>query len=103
MSENGCSICLAWSASGPSPDEREATDCASSFGAKASYFAAAVWVCRSCGSAWLQGYYEDFSQTPIEAEWGDRHWIWRSITPAQVHEISAASGSHSLDIDVFGT
>jgi hypothetical protein len=101
MVEAGCTVCRGWGSPGPSPEEAAKTDCKSSFTPKASYFDVALWACRSCGSVWVQGYYEDFSHTPIEAEWGERHWIWRFITPARVAEISAASGSHRLDIDTF--
>jgi hypothetical protein len=50
----------------------------------------------------LDGYHEDFSDTPIEDEWGKRIWIYRLLTPALIEQISAAMGSRSLDIDSFG-
>ena len=104
MVEAGCQVCRRWDGREPPPSESVTTDCKSSFALFGEvYFYAKLLNCRSCGSTWLCGYHEDFSQTPIEAEWGERHWIWRSITRAQVEEVAAASGSHRLDIDTFGT
>jgi hypothetical protein len=77
-------------------------DCASAFRAVDSYFHASVWTCPSCGRTWLAGYHEDFSDTPIEDEWGKRIRIYRLLTPALVAQINAAIGSRSLDIDSFG-
>ncbi|HEY8952144.1 MAG TPA: hypothetical protein VIP78_06250 [Candidatus Dormibacteraeota bacterium] len=70
---------------------------------KQDYFHASLRKCLTCRSSWLQGYYEDFTNKPIPAEWGERHWIMRPVTAAQVAEIHTAAGSQSLDIDTFGT
>jgi len=88
-----------------SPSERSGgtNECSTSFRAVASYFHAAIRTCPSCSTCWLEGYYEDFSARPIEAEWGDRHWILRLLTEPQVDQIEAARGKSALDIDTFAT
>ena len=102
MEEPGCDICRQW---GQSPSGERAgrrIDCSTSFRATA-YFQAAIWECSTCGTRWLEGYYEDFTDTPIEAEWGDRRSVWRPLTDQQADEIDVARGAHSLEIDTFGT
>ena len=76
-------------------------ECTSSFRPDQSYFNVCLKRCQTCGGIWLLGYYEDFDAVPIEAEWGVRTWIWRPLTPQQVAEIEAASGSAKLDLDTF--
>jgi hypothetical protein len=83
--------------------ELERSDVASSFQEKDSYFSAELLTCPRCGTAWLQGYHEDFTKTPIEAEWGERHYILRPLTPHHVNEIRRAAGKRRLDIDTFGS
>src|SRR5712691_3836197 len=101
MNEVGCNTCSQWQ-----PAHLRAghsSDCGASFEVRNSYFHAALWRCPSCGAAWLEVYYEDFSNSPIESEWGERTWIWRPLTLEQVGEIEAARGTHSLDLDTLGT
>lgn len=79
----------------------EVRDCRSSFRPVKSYFSAALMECASCRTIWLLGYYEDMDVVPIEAEWGERTWIWRLLRPKHVAEIEAAAGTQSLDITTF--
>ncbi len=78
-------------------------NCASAFRAVDSYFSASLWTCPSCARTWLDGYHEDFSETPIEDEFGQRFRIYRLLTPALVAQVNAAMDSRSLDLDSFGT
>jgi hypothetical protein len=50
---------------------------------------------------WLEGYHEDFSGRPVEAEWGERVWIYRLLSQEQIAEIEAARNTESLDINTF--
>lgn len=79
----------------------ESTSYKNSFGRVKDYFSADVVRCRTCQRPWLQGYYEDFTDRPVEAEWGVRAWIWRPLTEDQVAEIVTAEGTGALDIDSF--
>lgn len=79
----------------------EISECTSSFRAVKSYFSASLMECQRCHTIWLLGYYEDMDAVPVEAEWGERTWIWRPLRREQVAEIEAAHGSCSLDMDTF--
>lgn len=103
MGSSGCDVCRGWDGKLSSERSGRTSDCPTSFRAVASYFHAAIRTCPSCGTCWLEGYYEDFGDRPIEAEWGDRHWILRPLTEAQVDQIEASRGMYVLDIDTFAT
>jgi hypothetical protein len=76
-------------------------ECTSSFQAIKSYFSVYVMRCRRCGALWLAGYYEDFDARPVTAEWGERTWVWRPLTPDHVARIEAANGTRALDLEEF--
>jgi hypothetical protein len=73
-------------------------DVAHRFESKCSYFTAQLFRCPECRCSWLSGYYEDFTKTPIDSEWGERTWILRPLTDEHLQSLSV--GEH-LDIDTF--
>jgi len=80
----------------------QSTDCSNSFTRKFDYFSVKIYACFECNDIWIEGYYEDFTNTPIEEEFGKRTWINRYINKAQLNEIIAAANKETLDIDNFG-
>jgi hypothetical protein len=100
--ESGCITCRQRAHEWRHVGDSVGRDCASAFHEVDSYFHATLWTCPICARTWLDGYHEDFSDTPIEGEWGRRIWIYRLLTPPLVAQINAAIGSRSLDIDSFG-
>lgn len=93
----GCEQCRAWVRAidhGPMLVE----DVAHRFERKFDYFSARVFSCPECECSWLSGYYEDFTDTPIEAEWGRRTWILRPLTNDDLRSLDAGE---RLNIDTF--
>ncbi|MCA1842400.1 MAG: hypothetical protein LC792_04270, partial [Actinobacteria bacterium] len=78
-----------------------AVDCASSFRRVNSYFTAKLYTCPECETVWLVGYHEDFTDKPVEAEWGERPFILRPISSERVEQIRTAAGTRALDLDSF--
>ena len=102
MAVKGCPSCIeaASGLSGGGMLERQ--DVKQYFEPKCSYFSAYLIQCPKCRVVWLYGYYEDFSNTAIEDEWGDRIWIKRPLTEFEVAVIYAHSSPKGLDIDTYG-
>ncbi len=103
----GCARCRQWIGEYNYTTHRhgelvDGGDCASSFIEVDSYFSARLLRCPICSTAWLLGYHEDFSNTKIEDEWGERIFVIHPITAEQFEAIKAAAGTASLDLDSFG-
>jgi hypothetical protein len=80
----------------------EKHDCKSSFVNIHSFFYADVIRCVGCDKYHLYGYYEDFDNTPIHEEFGDRYWIEREITKTDFEFIKENANKFCLDINTFG-
>ena len=96
--QHGCEACRAGdSVAGML---RDVEDVAHRFAVKHDYFSVRLLECQECAAHWLRGYYEDFTNTSIEDEFGDRTWILRPMSHDQVMTIRAPGPL--LDIDTFG-
>ena len=80
----------------------EVTNCNDAFKPIYSYFSATLLKCPACDLLWLLGYYEDFTNTPIADEWGERIFVKRHVTEAEVAVIERHRGFRDLDISSFG-
>ena len=98
----GCETCTAWSNDFVEAFKRErGRIVASSFHLPFGYSDAYLVKCEECSTIWLAGYVEDFTGRPVEAEWGDRWWTVRALTPQLLAQIDAADGTGSLDLKTF--
>lgn len=77
-------------------------DCTSSFLVLYSYFSVKVFTCFTCANMWIEGYYEDFSNTPIWEEFGKRFFINRKINREELNQIIQAENKNILDINSIG-
>jgi hypothetical protein len=77
-------------------------DCKSSFVNIHNYFSANVIRCIVCDKYYLNGYYEDFDNSDITDEFGDRYWIEREITKSDFDIIMKNTGKFFLDLTTFG-
>lgn len=98
----GCEACTTWSGDFIEAFKRErGRIVASSFHLPFEYFDAYLVQCDRCSTTWLGGYIEDFSERDVYAEWGDRWWTMRALTPELLAQIDAADGTGSLDLKTF--
>jgi hypothetical protein len=95
----GCETCRAWHLN--RPGSQPASDCTDAFREIDSYFSATLTRCADCGQVWLAGYHEDLSNRPLDEDFGDRTWMLRPLTAAQLAEIDAARGIRRLELDTF--
>jgi len=66
-----------------------------------SYFDAQIGFCPSCRTPYLVAYDEDFSDTPVEDEFGKRIWVYNPLTDERRSLLLAAVGIESLDFADF--
>jgi len=94
-------VCVACKELGNNQDIK-CRDCTSSFISQHSYFKVEVYTCFTCSDMWIECYYEDFTNTPVWEEFGERFFIKRKINRIELNQIIQAENLSSLDINSFG-
>ena len=97
MNDKVCEVCKK----NDTIQDVKSRDCTSSFISKNSYFSVNVSVCFTCSNIWVEAYYEDFTDVPIENEFGRRVWINRQINQSDLDQIINSMCTNALDIDSF--
>lgn len=100
----GCEACRQASANldAGMADPREALGSAKdAFNNGGHFFSFELFRCKACGTTWASGYYEWEDADTMLEEWGHQSRLQRALSAAEVSQIEAARGAHSIDVPRF--
>jgi hypothetical protein len=101
VAETGCDSCRQALRTLGNEGLEKLGDLKDSFQSVNGYSSAQLLGCPHCRTAWLEGYIEDFTDVPVEVEWGARTWIYRPLSGYEVARIYAARGTRGLNLRDF--
>jgi hypothetical protein len=81
--------------------EQESVESAFTAESTHSFFDAQIGFCPLCRTPYLVAYDEDFSNTPVEDEFGKRIYVYNPLTDERRSLLLVAVGSKSLDFADF--